>query len=58
VDDGSKTQSWTSISTGTWKPVETQPEQKTVKCAFCDIDTDAYYAVPFKIGRSDAEKLD
>ena len=24
-----------------------------MKCPSCDIDTDAYYAVPFKIGRSD-----
>ena len=35
------------------EPEETQSEQKAVKCASCDVDTDAYYAVPFKIGRSD-----
>jgi len=35
------------------EPEETQIERKAVKCSSCDIDTDAYYAVPFKIGRSD-----
>src|SRR5206468_12994053 len=34
-------------------PEETTLEQKAVKCPSCDIDTDAYYAVPFKIGSSD-----
>ena len=42
----------------TEEPEETRTELKAVKCPSCDIDTDAYYAVPFKIGRSDAEKLD
>ena len=35
------------------EPDETQTELKPVKCPSCDIDTDAYHAVPFKIGRSD-----
>ena len=35
------------------EPEETRSEQKAVKCPSCNIDTDAYYAVPFKIGRSD-----
>ena len=35
------------------EPEETQSEQKVVTCPSCNIETDAYSAVPFKIGRSD-----
>ena len=37
----------------TEEPEETQSDPNAVKHPSFDIDKDAYYAVPFKIGRSD-----